>query len=91
MNAAEEWYKGGLIGNRTSLHIEANSTNVAKMQGVTLEKRPKSKKYKKKKIPQGAVGSFHEPPPTTVEKALNHPTRSWDWLKSLLDEWLGLE
>ena len=50
----------------------------------------KRRKYKKK-VPTGAVGSLHEPPPTTIEKALNHPTKAWDWLKSILDEWKGLE
>ena len=105
MHAAAEWYKGGLTHRRTDhLHIEANytSTNVIKVQGATHDKpelkqqgqhnqKHKSKSYKRKKIPNGAVGSLHEPPPTTVAKAPNHPTRSWGWLQALLDEWLGLE
>ena len=87
VDVAREWFKGGLIGE--PLHIRG-VTYVNLVQSANTKIR-KAKSYKKKKIPQGAVGSLHEPPPTTVEKALNHPTRSWDWLRSLLDEWLGLE
>ena len=46
--------------------------------------KPKAKRRK-------AVSTGTEPPPKSVEEALNHDTRALQWLESILDEWLGLE
>lgn len=46
--------------------------------------KPKAKRRK-------AVSTGTEPPPKSVEEALNHDTRAIQWLESILDEWLGLE
>ena len=45
----------------------------------------KPQKYKKKR--QKAADSKGEKPPTNVEQAMNHPTRSWEWFNFILDEW----
>jgi hypothetical protein len=37
-----------------------------------------------------AVGDKDDPIPINLEQALNHPTRGWEWFKSVLNEWKGL-
>ena len=77
-----QWVQAGI----TMIPFQ-HAENVRVLSAVVRKK----KKYYKKKVATGAVGSLHEPPPTTMEKALNHPTKSWEWLKAILDEWKGLE
>lgn len=78
---AGQWVRAGI-----TIRPEQSIENPRVLSAVVRKKR----KYKRK-TSTGAVGSLHEPPPTTMEKALNHPTRSWEWMKAILDEWNGLE
>lgn len=76
---AYEWVKLSYPTQlEASQHHEEVDVNVARRAA----KRPK-KRLK-------AVATKGEPPPNTVFQALNHPTRGWQWLESILDEWQGL-